>query len=70
MAKQGKIVVNPDYCKACALCVEHCPAEAIRISTRFNDKGYTPAEPVPDKCTGCGMCALMCPEAAIEVWRE
>lgn len=70
MAKKGKIEVNQEFCKACELCVANCPAEAIRLSTHFNNKGYQPAEPVPEKCTGCGLCALMCPEGAIEVWRE
>jgi len=67
---KGKIEINQEMCKSCELCVEHCPADAIRIAEGYNDKGYHPAEPVADKCTGCGLCATICPEAVIEVWRE
>jgi len=67
----GKIAVNEEYCKGCALCLSFCPQKTIRIAHSVSKKGYYPAEfSDPDgKCTGCALCAMMCPEAAITVYR-
>ncbi|MFQ6067908.1 MAG: ferredoxin family protein [Candidatus Bathyarchaeia archaeon] len=68
----GKIVVDENACKGCALCVNACPLHLIRISQRINIKGYYPAEFIDTggKCTGCTLCAITCPDVAIEVYRE
>ncbi|UCE95671.1 MAG: ferredoxin family protein [Candidatus Bathyarchaeota archaeon] len=68
----GKIVINENGCKGCALCVNACPFSLIRISDRINSQGYYPAELVdPEKrCTSCTLCAITCPDVAIEVYRE
>lgn len=68
----GKIVINKELCKGCALCVSACPQKLIAIAEQINSKGYHPAEFVDSKvmCTGCTLCALTCPEVAIEVFRE
>jgi len=70
--QMGKIVIDENACKGCALCVQACPLHLIRISERINLKGYFPAELVdPEgKCTGCALCALTCPDVAIEVYRK
>jgi 2-oxoglutarate ferredoxin oxidoreductase subunit delta len=68
----GKIVIDENMCKGCALCVRACPVQVVKISPRINAKGYFPAEFVDSdgKCTGCTLCAIMCPDVAIEVYRE
>ena len=68
----AKIIIDEDYCKGCALCMNFCPQKAIRTSTSINKKGYHPVEfcDSAGKCTGCTLCALMCPEAAIAVYKE
>ena len=66
----GKIIVNRDRCKGCALCTSACPKKLILISREANSQGFYPAEAGPDKeCTGCALCAEVCPDVAIEVWR-
>ena len=47
-------------CKACEVCIIHCPAEAITLvdSKAFIDK---------DICYGCGECFAVCPHAAVKV---
>jgi len=67
---KGKIVIETELCKACGFCGEYCPKGSIRFSSRYNQKGYYPAEFFGEECTGCAICALVCPEAIIEVWRE
>ena len=70
MPPKGRIEVNDNYCKACGLCIEHCPQGVIALSKdRFNTKGYHPAELIEEGCTGCGICTIVCPEAAITVYR-
>ena len=47
-------------CKACEVCIIHCPAEAITLK---NGKSYI------DKniCYGCGECFAVCPHSAVKV---
>jgi NAD-dependent dihydropyrimidine dehydrogenase PreA subunit len=73
MAKRtGLVVIQPDRCKGCGLCVESCPTHSLRLSDSFNRLGYHPSEYLPDTgCTGCGVCFYACPEpAAITVYHE
>lgn len=66
----GKIVVNRDRCKACALCTSFCPKKLIHFSAEVNSQGFYPAESCSEnECTGCALCAETCPDVAIEVWR-
>ncbi|HQP30389.1 MAG TPA: 4Fe-4S binding protein [Deltaproteobacteria bacterium] len=58
-----RAAVNPDACTACALCVERCPMEAIRLT------GLDEAGIVEDRCIGCGVCAHHCPSHAIRMER-
>ena len=54
-----KVVVDPERCKMCGLCIQACPrdifakdAEIVRIVE-------------PDRCYYCGHCKAVCPENAL-----
>ncbi len=66
-----KVVVHPERCKGCLLCVENCPAHVFRLSTSFNQSGYHFVEPqLQQNCTGCRRCVIICPDVAIELYQE
>lgn len=68
----GRIVVNEEKCKGCALCSTACPYKLIVMAEWFNSKGYHPALVTDERsgeCTGCALCARMCPDVAITVYR-
>jgi 2-oxoglutarate ferredoxin oxidoreductase subunit delta len=74
--KRGRITIDSELCKGCALCVSVCPHELITISEGLNQKGYYPAEFTEEdkkaedrKCNGCATCATICPDVVIEVYR-
>jgi 2-oxoglutarate ferredoxin oxidoreductase subunit delta len=69
---KGRIVIDEDRCKGCALCVTACPPALVLLDpTRLNGRGYHPAQlaDAEGKCSGCALCAVMCPEACITVYR-
>jgi len=66
----GKITIDFERCKGCALCLGACPNNVITISEKSNSKGYFPAQPTGSNCTGCANCAIVCPDCCIEVYHE
>jgi 2-oxoglutarate ferredoxin oxidoreductase subunit delta len=68
---KGKVEIDVEFCKGCALCIPACNFGVLSLSEEFNSKGirYAVASN-PENCTGCSMCALTCPEICIEVYRE
>ena len=65
---QGTIRIDTERCKGCALCVEFCARDCLRVSEELNLKGYFVAAFDEGKdCNACRNCALMCPDACIEV---
>jgi 2-oxoglutarate ferredoxin oxidoreductase subunit delta len=68
----GRIVIDSERCKGCALCAGVCPQHVIRMSETFNATGYRPAQLADptSACTGCGVCAIICPDAAITIYRQ
>ncbi|SDF33017.1 DUF362 domain-containing protein [Sporolituus thermophilus] len=66
----AKVVVLPEYCKSCGLCVNICPKKILAIGDKANQKGYyTVIVTDPDKCIGCALCGTVCPDMALEVYR-
>lgn len=68
----SKVIIDPDRCKGCGLCVHMCPKKVLELNKKkLNKKGYTPSNPVRlDDCIGCAICAMMCPDCAITVIKE
>jgi 2-oxoglutarate ferredoxin oxidoreductase subunit delta len=63
-----EIVINPDYCKGCDICVASCPKKVLRPSGQINSKGYTLPEAINlEACTLCKLCETVCPDLAIAV---
>jgi 2-oxoglutarate ferredoxin oxidoreductase subunit delta len=63
-----EIVIDPDYCKGCGICVEYCPRNVFLSSEEINARGYRLPEIVDiDACTQCQLCVIICPDLAIAV---
>jgi len=63
-----EIVINPDYCKGCSICIDFCPKKILQPSRDINAKGYILPEAVNiDACTQCKLCEIVCPDLAIAV---
>ena len=56
------VVVHADLCKACGLCIRHCPRKVLRRGKAINELGYEATEYVGEGCVGCGTCFYVCPE--------
>jgi 2-oxoglutarate ferredoxin oxidoreductase subunit delta len=64
--KKWAIVVEPDYCKSCGICIEFCPTHVLEFSDIRNSLGgFYPVVVDPEKCTKCRMCEMRCPDFAI-----
>ena len=63
------VLVVPELCKGCELCVYACPSGNLVLSHSLNKKGYHPAifsyEGTQGPCTACGICYWVCPDLAI-----
>jgi len=66
----GRVVIDPERCKGCGLCIGACPTQRIGVAKVSNRNGFWPAEANPVGCTGCARCATVCPDAAITVYRQ
>ena len=67
----SRIVVNPDRCKGCKLCLSACPKGQVDIGEKINSPGYYYATQInAEQCIGCKLCAIMCPDSAISVYKE
>ncbi len=65
------MVVKPELCKGCGLCISNCPVDVLSFHESFNSKGYHFASYSGEGCTGCGICFYACPEPeAIIVWKK
>ncbi|MBU0611346.1 MAG: 4Fe-4S binding protein [Armatimonadetes bacterium] len=65
-----KLTIRSERCKACGLCIAHCPQQLLRPSEKFNEAGHhATVQDRPEECTGCGLCALMCPDVCFTIVR-
>ncbi|MDR1272198.1 MAG: 4Fe-4S dicluster domain-containing protein [Clostridiales Family XIII bacterium] len=62
MTNTEKIVLNSALCKSCGLCVKHCPKGALKLSGKWNKKGYDYVEIEEADCIKCQTCYVVCPE--------
>ncbi len=53
------LVLNPDWCKGCGICVAFCPKEALEI---VQEKASLKED---NQCILCGLCEQRCPDYAI-----
>lgn len=61
------VETTDETCKACGLCVERCPMDALSLvdsDTSDNKKGQA-ASLEPDLCIGCGVCVHKCPTGSL-----
>ena len=60
--RRGRVVLFPNWCKGCGLCVEFCPTGVLEQ----RPDGRVVAVH-PERCTACRWCELHCPDFAIFV---
>jgi 2-oxoglutarate ferredoxin oxidoreductase subunit delta len=66
---KGRVTIDIQRCKGCALCTVACKEHALQLSDTINIKGYPYILANNNLCTGCINCALVCPDAVITVYR-
>jgi len=66
------VSTTPETCKACGLCVERCPMEALSLedSPEASNKKGKVAVLDPEKCIGCGVCVYKCPTQSLILERK
>ncbi len=70
MQDQPSVIIHEELCKACGLCIIHCPKDILAVSDRINELGYPTTVVAKEGCIGCANCYLVCPEpGAITVVR-
>lgn len=62
---RGEVILYPNWCKGCHICVEFCPTGVLA----FDEDLHRPIIVAPEKCTGCHFCDTHCPDFAILVRR-
>jgi 2-oxoglutarate ferredoxin oxidoreductase subunit delta len=68
---KGTVIIDPERCKGCGLCIAFCPEDVLAYSAEYNRSGYNVVHmKEPERCIGCAFCAQTCPDIAIEVYRE
>jgi len=63
-----RLRIHSETCKACGLCVQRCPVQALRIEdSRLakNDQGKAATLINSDQCLGCGVCVYKCPTQSL-----
>jgi len=62
---RGAIVINPEKCSGCGLCVRDCPADALVLNKESREE-YTLLH-YPARCAYCGQCEDSCRRGAISL---
>ncbi|TAJ15678.1 nitroreductase [Marinilabiliaceae bacterium JC017] len=61
--ERAKIIIHPEKCTGCGLCVRTCKDFSLKIK---NHKVVLSDSPIFG-CFGCGQCMAICPQQAIEI---
>ncbi|HYA85947.1 MAG TPA: 4Fe-4S binding protein [Nitrospirota bacterium] len=65
-----RLRINSETCKACGLCVQRCPVQALALedSPVARNKQCKAAKIInPDHCLGCGVCVYKCPTQSLSL---
>lgn len=57
------VVVEPDECTGCELCLERCQMEAIEMVDDV-------AQIISNRCIGCGLCVTTCPGESLKLIKK
>lgn len=60
VGKTGKKLHVMDNCKACGICTQHCPNEAIKV---MEGRAWSD----PERCLLCGYCVPYCPQFSLRL---
>ncbi len=60
--RKKRLVLRPEWCKGCLICVEFCPKQVLAL-----DQDQKIIAPNEEACIACGLCELRCPDLAIEL---
>lgn len=62
-------MVDPQHCDGCALCVDVCPYQAIKLVEYWGADGVPLKTVMIDqvRCKGCGICQGACPKRGVTV---
>jgi electron transport complex protein RnfB len=67
-----RVKINQTTCRACGLCVERCPVQALTLAkcaVAQNERGEAATLDV-DRCLGCGVCVHKCPTQSLILERR
>ncbi len=63
-----RLRINPETCKACGLCIQRCPVQALKLedSPLAKNKQRKAAKLIhSNQCLGCGVCVHKCPSQSL-----
>ena len=60
---RGALIVDPEKCSGCGLCVRDCPAEGLELIKK--SRGEFKLIHFPARCAYCGQCEASCRRGAI-----
>ncbi|MFP4071037.1 MAG: 4Fe-4S binding protein [Desulfovibrionales bacterium] len=63
--KQIVVHIDRGRCDGCALCIDTCPTQALRVIPNRERPGKRVVSVTPKLCEGCGICQATCPKDAI-----
>jgi formate hydrogenlyase subunit 6/NADH:ubiquinone oxidoreductase subunit I len=65
---RGKVIIRPEACTGCGLCVRDCPAFALELERESRESFCLSY--YRDRCAYCGQCADNCRQGAITLVNE